>query len=75
MKKEKFKEANSKCGYIYISNENNTVIMKFKPTFKEVLKMLVSYFFPCVSVWVGAPIRTAHGQFSIKVQKTAFIEE
>lgn len=69
MKKARFRQANSRCGYMYISDEHNSIIMQFKPSVLDMIKMLIG-----IPIWVGAPIRARHGTFSVKVTMTAFKE-
>ena len=78
MKKQQFREANSKCKLVYLSNVNNAIIMQFKPSIKEIMLLLLCYLFPFTkyTVWVGAPVRTrTQGQFSVSVAKTAFAKD
>ena len=70
MKAMEFPQANSREGKLFISNINNSAIMVFKPSFVEKIKILIG-----TPIWVGAPIQSDSGSFSIKVTKVGIFKE
>lgn len=71
MKAKPFKQATSNCGYHYVNNtEQNIVVMKFVPSFIEKVKLVFGS-----PVWVAAPIilnDPKQKRFIVKVTNKAF---
>ncbi len=65
----RFKQANSIDGYSYHNHTNNSFIMKYKPSIRDILRMLCG-----VPLWVGVPIVSTeeHMAFTLKVTRKAF---
>ena len=75
MKKKKFKKATSPDGLVYINHVKNTVIMKFKPTLWEKIKILFG-----TPIWGGTPYNRSRlvdpkKNMDIQVTRTAFLKE
>ena len=75
MKKKKFKQATSACGCVYVNHAKNTIIMKFKPSFWDKVKIVAG-----VPIWGGTPINRSRlikntRSLDISVKRTAFLKE
>jgi len=71
MKQKKFKKATSKNGKVYVNHTKNTIIMKFRPSPWEILKMALGF-----PGWSGMPIQSeAEKKIDLRVIRTAFIKE
>jgi len=72
MKSIKFKEANNIDGKNkqYINHSNNTCIMKFKPSFWDIVKMIFGF-----KIWVGTNISGTARKIDASVRRTAFLKE